>query len=83
MKRIIMWLFAISLVVFTITWGVVGLKILDGDYEVITVGAYIALACWAVMFVCVLCKYLSNRCPHCGKWLQTNGRYCPYCGKEV
>ena len=83
MKQIMPWLFAISLVVFIIDWTVVGLKILDGDYEVVTVGAYIALACWAIMLVCVLYRHLSNRCPHCGKRLQTNGRYCPYCGKEV
>lgn len=83
MKKILPWVFLASLIVCVIDWAVVGLKLLDGEYEVVTVGAYIALACWAIMLGCVFYKHLNHRCTHCGKWLQTNGRYCPHCGKEV
>lgn len=82
MKKIMSWLFAISLIVFVIDWGLIGLKLLDGDYD-ITVGAYIGIACIIVIFVCALYKMLTNKCPHCGKVRMSNGEYCSYCGKKI
>lgn len=32
-KKIAIWLLVISLIVFVITWGIVGVKILDNNYE--------------------------------------------------
>jgi predicted amidophosphoribosyltransferase len=26
---------------------------------------------------------LSQRCPHCGKWMRVAQRYCPRCGAEL
>lgn len=82
MKKFMSWLFAVSLAVFVIDWGVVGVKLLNGDYD-ITVGAYIGLACCIIMLVCALYRCLSNKCPHCGKVRVTGGDYCSYCGKKI
>ena len=41
MKKIATWLAVISIIVFVIVWGIIGLKILDNDYDFIT-EAYIA-----------------------------------------
>ena len=40
MKKVAKWLAVISIVVFVIAWGIMGLKILDNDY-LITAEAYI------------------------------------------
>ena len=82
MKKVAKWLAAISIVVFVIAWGIMGLKILDKDY-LITAEAYIGLICIVVCFVCLMYLKFTNRCPHCGKAKQTFGKYCPYCGKEI
>ena len=83
MKKIAPWAIAISLVVFVIAWGVIGLKILDGDYD-FTLEAYIGLAALVVSFVFILIKKFSTeKCPHCGKIRLDKGKYCSHCGKEV
>lgn len=82
MKRIAIWLSAASMIVFIIAWGVIGLKLLDGNYD-ITAGVYIGLASLVVFGVCGFYLKLTNRCPHCGKTKQSFGKYCPYCGKEI
>lgn len=82
MKKIMLWLFTISFIVFIIDWGVVGLKLLNGDYDIL-VGAYIGAACLVVIFVCAIYKAFSDKCPHCGKLRMSNGEYCSYCGKKI
>ena len=82
MKKFAIWGAAIALIVFIIDWGVIGLKLLEGDYD-ITLGAYLGAACLAILFAYIIYIRFSKKCPHCGKWLQTNGKYCPYCGKEI
>ncbi|MBQ7777577.1 MAG: zinc ribbon domain-containing protein [Oscillibacter sp.] len=82
MRKIAKWLAAISIAVFAIDWGVIGLKLLDGNYD-ITADVYIGLILLVVFFVSVLYVKLTNRCPHCGKMKQSFGKYCPYCGKEI
>ena len=82
MKKIVKWLSVISIVVFVIAWGIIGLKISDNNY-LITVEAYIGLISLIVFFVCVIYVKVKNRCPHCGKTNQSFGKYCPYCGKEI
>ena len=42
MKKIVKWSAAISVIVFIIAWGIMGLKIVDNDYN-ITVEAYVGL----------------------------------------
>lgn len=82
MKKVAKWLAVISIIVFAIVWGVMGLKLLDNNY-LITVEAYIGLICLIVCFICVTYLKITNRCPHCGKTKQSFGKYCPYCGKEI
>ena len=82
MKKAAIWLAVISIIVFVIDWGIVGLKLLDSNYD-ITLGAYIGLVSIVVFFVCTLYIRCTNRCPHCGKINQSFGKYCPCCGKEI
>ena len=81
-KRIAKWISIISITVFVIDWGIMGLKLLDNNY-LITAEAYIGLISLIVCFVCLMYIKITNRCPHCGKTKQSFGKYCPYCGKEI
>ena len=36
MKRITTWVLIIALIIFIIDWGIIGLKLLDGNYDIIT-----------------------------------------------
>ncbi len=82
MKRIATWLAVISITIFIIAWGIIGLKILDNNYEFIT-EAYIAYGSFAIFFASLICLRITNRCPHCGRIKTSFGKYCPYCGKEI
>ena len=82
MKKIMAYLFLITLIVFIIDWGVVGIRILNHDYD-ITLRAYIGLVCVVLIFVCLFYRLLHRKCPHCGKPRQTEGAYCSYCGKKI
>ena len=86
MKKVCVWLAIISATVLLITWGVVGVKLLDGNYdtnaEVIVTGASLV-----IFLASVVCYKLNGiRCPHCGKGNDTllgKSKFCPYCGKEL
>ena len=82
MKKVAIWGAAIAFVTFVITWGVMGLSLADGGYDIQTM-AYIGLVCWIVLLICLLILVVSNKCPHCGKIRRSRGKYCPYCGKEI
>ncbi len=73
---------AISFTVFLIDWGVMGVKLLDNNYD-ITIESYIALVCFAVIFVSIFIRCFTDRCPHCGKMKVTKGPYCSYCGNKI
>ena len=82
MKKIATWLMVISIIVFVITWGIIGLKIFNNEYDFMT-EAYIAYGFLAVFFVCLIYVRSTYRCPHCGKARILFGKYCSYCGKEI
>ena len=82
MKKARPWILAIAFLVAVVAWGVMGLKIYDGNYE-ITTEAYITGACLIVILVCAVSKVFTDKCPHCGKLRVSNGKYCPRCGKEM
>ena len=82
MKKAAKWLAIISMIVFVIAWGIMGLKLLDNNYR-ITAEAYIGLFCLVVLLVCIVYIKITDRCPHCGKTKQSFGKFCSYCGKEI
>lgn len=82
MKKIAIWTAVISIIVFIITWGVIGVKIFNNEFEFMT-EAYIAYGSLAIFFICLIYVRCSYRCQHCGKQKIIFGKYCPYCGKEI
>lgn len=82
MKKIMSLVSIITITVLVIDWGIAGLKLLDGNYDIIT-EAYIGLACLLILFLCAFCKIMNKRCPYCGKLRLTNGKYCSHCGMKV
>lgn len=82
MKKYVTWAAIIAVVIFVIAWGLMGVKLLDGDYDIV-VEAYIALACLVIIFAYGIWRLFNEKCPHCGKMRMTNGKYCSYCGKEI
>lgn len=82
MKKFVIWLAVIAGIVLVIDWGVVGIKLLDGNYD-ITVGVYIGYISFVILLICILYIKFTNRCKHCGRLIQVYGKYCPYCGKEM
>lgn len=81
MKRIVTWLAVVSIVVFIIAWAVGGLMIYESNYEN-NAWAYVGLGS-IIVFFCSFLYLKCSRCPHCGKFRQSFGKYCPYCGKEI
>ena len=86
MKKVCGWLVVISAIVLLITWGAVGVKLLDNNYDFM-VEVYITGAFTVILLGSIVCyKFIGNRCPHCGKIndsLFGKGKFCPYCGKEL
>ena len=83
MHKVTNWVIGISIFVFIIAWGIVGVKILNGDYN-ITAEAYISRVAFIVCLAFLLGrKFADSRWPHCGKVRFDTGKYCSYCGKEV
>ena len=81
MKKARPWILAISFVIAVIAWGVMGLKLYDGNYN-ITTEAYITGACLIIILICAVTKVFADKCSHCRKPRVSNGKYCPHCGKE-
>ena len=82
MKKVATWVAVIAFIIFVLDWGVIGLKLLDGNYDILG-GAYIGLACLIAIIGCAVYKVFSNKCPYCGKMLHSTGKYCPHCGKSI
>lgn len=60
MKKVSNWALAIASIIFLIDWGVMGLKLLDNDYNV-TVEAYIGFVCWVVILVGIFIRCFTDR----------------------
>ncbi|MBE6891190.1 MAG: hypothetical protein E7481_04085 [Ruminococcaceae bacterium] len=82
MRKFMTWLYVASLILFFIDWGIVGVKIFNGNYD-IEAFVYVGGVLIVVMIVCYLYRLFSNKCPHCGKLRLSNGDYCSYCGKKI
>ena len=59
MRKIANWALTTAFIVFLIDWSVMGLKLLDNNYN-ITVEAYIGLACFFVIFVSVFIRSFTD-----------------------
>lgn len=82
MRKIATWTVAIAFLVALIDWGMMGVKLLNHDYN-ITAEAYVGLGCWVMILVCILCRAFTDRCPHCGKIRAAKGAYCSCCGRKI
>ena len=86
MKKVCVCLAIISAIVLLITFCVVGVKLLDGNYDTI-VEAYITGASLIICLGSIVgYKLIGSRCPHCGRINDTllgKSRFCPHCGKEL
>ena len=83
MKKNSIWTLVISIIVFAITWGIIGVKLLDNNYNFIT-EAYIACGSFGIFFISLIyLKWGKSRCPYCGKVRMSSGKYCSHCGKEI
>ena len=86
MKKVCVWLAIISAIVLLITFCVVGVKLLDGNYDT-TAEVIITGISFVIFLGSVLCyKFIGSRCPHCDKVNDTllgKSKFCPYCGKEL
>lgn len=82
MKRVLPWVFLCALATGVITWGIIGLRIADDEYDILPL-VWTSVGAFAVVFICLIYRRLSNRCLHCGRVLISPGNYCPYCGKQV
>ena len=86
MKKVSLWLAIISAIVLFITLGVVGVKLLDGNYDT-TAEVIITGISFVIFLGSVVCyKFIGSRCPYCGKVNDTllgKSKFCPHCGKEL
>ena len=83
MKRFMNWLYGISILVFFVDWCVVGLKLLEGDYDILA-GLNNAQVSVAVKVGYIIYRIFSSKCPYCGKLInQPRAKYCPHCGKTL
>ena len=86
MKKVSLWLAIISAIVLLITLGVVGVKLLDENYDT-TAEVIITGISFVIFLGSVVCyKFIGSRCPHCGKVNDTllgKSKFCPHCGKEL
>ena len=86
MKKLCLWLAVISAIVLFITLGVVGVKLLDGNYDT-TAEVIITGISFVIFLGSVVCyKFIGSRCPYCGKVNDTllgKSKFCPHCGKVL
>ena len=83
MKKVAIWTLVISIIVFAITWGIIGVKLLDSNFNFMT-EAYIAYGSFGIFFISLIyLKWGKLRCPYCGKVRMSSGKYCSHCGKEI
>lgn len=82
MKKVLPWGFVAAVIVLIADFGIMGLKIMDGDYDIEAL-AYVALVGTWVVGGCAVYRVFARRCPCCGKRRTTNGDYCPYCGEKI
>lgn len=69
MKKPLFWLSIAAVLVLAIDVLVMGIKLMDGDDEVIVEG-YVALTSLALWGIGLVGRTVLNKCPHCGKKIE-------------
>lgn len=83
MKKIAWWILAVSLIVFIIAWGVMGVKIFTNDYDITALACMGAVCLPLILISALIIRFMGRRCPHCGKQRAFSGVYCPHCGRKI
>ncbi|MGI6315779.1 MAG: hypothetical protein ACOX17_03780 [Christensenellales bacterium] len=81
MKRILPWVQWIAFVILLTDWAVIGIQLLNGNYDVLA-GGYVALISLLVFVVSLIIRALINKCTYCGKIRMSQGEYCSHCGRK-
>lgn len=82
MKKAGLWIWSLAVVVFLIDWTIVGLAVLNGNYN-IAAGVYIGAGCLAVILLFPFFRLFGGRCPHCGRDLAFGETRYPHCGGRI
>lgn len=82
MKKVLSRILVIAFVVFVFDWGIMGIKLLDANYDIL-VEAYIGLVCFVVIVICAILRVFLLRCLYCKRIIPFSGKYCTYCGREI
>ncbi len=61
MKKAITWISIITFIILLIDLGIMGLKILEHNYNIIIEG-YIGSTCYLIFFTCIILKFFTNKC---------------------
>lgn len=72
----------IAIILWIIACIAIGIHLADGNYDFLP-WAYIAFACLVVTAICSPIRAFGAKCPHCEKRFTSDGKFCPYCGKEI
>ena len=84
MRKLMIGAAAVSFLAFVVIWGVMGLNIMNGDYDSETAMTWAGLVCMIILLASLLYLRISScKCPHCGKVRLVNGQYCHHCGKKI
>ncbi len=81
MNKIVSGLTCAAMVSMTVDCGILGLKLLNGNKNILT-DSCVALACLAVIAACAVYKVFHSRCPRCGIPMPAGGKYCSRCGQK-
>ena len=65
MKKTATWVLVIAFIVFLIDWGIMGIKLIDNDYNII-LEAYIGFVCWVLIIISIFVRAITDRCHRCG-----------------
>lgn len=82
MKKVATWIMWITFVIAIIVWGIMGVKIFEGDSEFYT-EVCIGTVCYLIIIICILIRAFGNKCPHCSKTIMDNGEFCSRCGMKI
>lgn len=82
MKKTATWISAITIMILIIIWRVMDARIPDPGHA-LALEACIGVACYTILFACVIFHAFTEKCQQCGKIVTKKKKHCPYCGREI